>query len=454
MLFLLIIFGSSIFVSSAILHIRRRAFEKKFAELTEKRQRRLLMAQILSFSRSRRSSNLDGHEAAVASGAIRGRPIHDAPADAEYMASFQSPERGRRRPTEAWDSTKRARDEANEEQNATHIRFEDCLPAVEHSDSRTRTIRRNRSSSFFEGRGVGARGLDNHPRHTVPLDYNLQSDDGDVENDVSPSEEPSKMQKYIRSVNGYIGRNSQFHHLSEKERKKLGGIEYDAICLLSWLVPLYFILFQLFGALGVGAWIQVNRPNTTLENGESLPVISKSAGEDLSNQPTGLNPFWVGAFFAVSAFNNSGMALLDANATALQTSYYCLLTLSFLILAGNTCFPPFLRLVLWSMKLLTPKSPAWQVRRRTLEFCLDHPRRVYTNLFPMEETLWLVVSVIVLNSIDWIAFELLNLGNPVTEAIPPHFRVLDGLFQAFAVRSGGFCESALNLLPRCFELLH
>src|SRR5271156_1920261 len=37
-----------------------------------------------------------------------------------------------------------------------------------------------------------------------------------------------------------------------------------------------------------------------------------------------------------------------------------------------------------------------------------------------------------------IGFEVLNIGNPTTDVIPPHFRVLDGLFQAFAVRSGGF----------------
>ena len=36
------------------------------------------------------------------------------------------------------------------------------------------------------------------------------------------------------------------------------------------------------------------------------------------------------------------------------------------------------------------------------------------------------------------AFEILNIGNPVTQSIAPHYRVLDGLFQAFAVRSGGF----------------
>ena len=135
------------------------------------------------------------------------------------------------------------------------------------------------------------------------------------------------------------------------------------------------------------------------------------------------------------------MALLDANAVALQTSYYCLMTLGLLILAGNTCFPPFLRLILWILKSAVPKSSnsaKWQRRSKVLTFILDHPRRVYTNLFPSVQTWWLVFSLVVLNGVDWIAFEVLNIGNPTTDAIPSHFRVLDGLFQAFAVRSGGF----------------
>ena len=71
-------------------------------------------------------------------------------------------------------------------------------------------------------------------------------------------------------------------------------------------------------------------------------------------------------------------------------------------------------------------------------FILDHPRRVYTNLFPAPQTWWLVLSLICLNGADWLFFEILNIGNPVTDAIPPRYRVLDGLFQAFAVRAGGF----------------
>lgn len=135
------------------------------------------------------------------------------------------------------------------------------------------------------------------------------------------------------------------------------------------------------------------------------------------------------------------MALLDANAVPFQTSYYMLLTMGFLILAGNTCFPPFLRLILWVMKSCIPQtsdSEIWIRRRQVLSFILDHPRRVYTNLFPSGPTWWLVLTLVILNGIDWLAFEVLNLGNPTIETIPARFRWLDGLFQAFAVRCGGF----------------
>ena len=135
------------------------------------------------------------------------------------------------------------------------------------------------------------------------------------------------------------------------------------------------------------------------------------------------------------------MALLDANAVAIQTSYYCLLTLSLLILAGNTCFPPFLRLILYAMKKLIPKnstSEKMQKWRMVLTFVLEHPRRVYTNLFPSAQTWWLVFSLVFLNGTDWVLFEVLNIGNADVDTIPTKFRVLDGLFQAFAVRSGGF----------------
>jgi Trk-type K+ transport system membrane component len=62
--------------------------------------------------------------------------------------------------------------------------------------------------------------------------------------------------------------------------------------------------------------------------------------------------------------------------------------------------------------------------------------------------------LIVLNGIDWVAFELLNLNNPATQSIPARYRLLDGLFQALAVRSGGFYVIAIPSLRVGLQVLY
>lgn len=62
--------------------------------------------------------------------------------------------------------------------------------------------------------------------------------------------------------------------------------------------------------------------------------------------------------------------------------------------------------------------------------------------------------VIVLNGTDWAVFELLNLHNPAVTSIPGGYRVLDGLFQAFAVRSGGFYVIAIPSLRIGTQVLY
>ncbi|KAK0702383.1 cation transport protein-domain-containing protein [Lasiosphaeris hirsuta] len=218
-----------------------------------------------------------------------------------------------------------------------------------------------------------------------------------------------------------IGRNAQFHDLTRKEREKLGGCEYQALKLLAVVIPIYFVLWQLLGAIALGAWIANHKPDVATSNGSS--------------------PWFAGIFFAISAFNNSGMALLDANMVPFQESYFMLITMGLLILAGNTAYPLFLRLIFWSflkvLRLVTTED-SFCAEKATLEFILTYPRRVYTNLFPARQTWWLFLMLILLNGIDWVAFEVLNIGNSVIEQIPPGARTLDGLFQALAVRSGGF----------------
>lgn len=63
------------------------------------------------------------------------------------------------------------------------------------------------------------------------------------------------------------GRNGQFFGLSRAEREHLGGVEYRAIVLLSWIVPIYFVLWQLLGCIGLGAYMNHNKSSTARENG-------------------------------------------------------------------------------------------------------------------------------------------------------------------------------------------
>ena len=101
-----------------------------------------------------------------------------------------------------------------------------------------------------------------------------------------------------------------------------------------------------------------------------------------------------------------------------------------------------------------PSEESQASLKSTIRFILRYPRRVYTNLFPSTATWWLAFMVFTLNGIDWAAFELLNIGNAATDAIPARFRVLDGLFQALAVRSGGFYIISIPSLRIGLQVLY
>jgi hypothetical protein len=313
-LFLLIMMGSAIFVSSAIIHIRKRAFEKKLEELAA-RKIRTRPGRALTFSLSRRrGSNTGAQTDAIASGAVRGTAIkehheRDYPETTELRDQSTDAASGRRSigrgpppidtaltSTVSMSDSVTGRERKGEQANGhfdstnepnEHIRFggdghptrDPTSPASpEHVLSdQMRPIKRT-YTRLFDGSGVGVRGLDQHPRHARPLqplseasttnDYSI--DKGlDLKNRTGSL---AGMDKYLKTIDGYIGRNSQFHNLTERERRKLGGIEYDAICLLSYVVPIYFVLWQLLGALGVGAWFQITSSDVTLQNGWSSPT--------------------------------------------------------------------------------------------------------------------------------------------------------------------------------------
>jgi len=87
-----------------------------------------------------------------------------------------------------------------------------------------------------------------------------------------PHHRQSHRANFYTSYTDYVtkqttGRNAQFFGLTRTERDHLGGVEYRAISLLSWIVPAYFALWQVLGCIGLGAYMAANKASTSLMNG-------------------------------------------------------------------------------------------------------------------------------------------------------------------------------------------
>lgn len=271
--------------------------------------------------------------------------------------------------------------------------------------------------------------------HTVDVDRKTQStlNHEDTLRGSDESHDPkcicrSSLPGDTRNIErrGTVDRNAQFHSLSLEERERLRCVEYQALRLLSYVVPIYIFAFQLCGCVILGTYVACN-------------------GQSAANA-NAVKPWWAGVFYAIAAFNNVGMSLLDASVIPFQRSRFFLCVMGVLMLAGNTAYPVFLRLILRVTLYLLPANEKTKSWRETISFILKYPRRVYTNLFPSAQSWWLFFVLLILNAIDWTAFEVLNRNNPVVAALPIGYRLLDGLFQSLAVRSSGFAVVPIGSL--------
>ncbi|KAK2798593.1 hypothetical protein FQN51_007613 [Onygenales sp. PD_10] len=457
-LFLLTILGSAILVSSVVISVRRKAFETKFRAIVRE-QKRLRRPSLLSLSEQRRGPSLavapsidrvsvsetnpdPGEDSSIPLADISGGPLisgaesthtgGDGNSTTGDAINFSAPpEFAHPEDTSAAVHNEAILIKTSSAEVEPHIEPHITFDQSSHVTRNTYSKRTYAAPSVFSVPGVGARhDLLNHPSNAAPQSSSQTYDHIREGTDFNRSRRAAA---YL-GVEGLLGRNSQFYGLTTEDRFKLGGVEYRALSLLAWVVPLYLIVWQLFGAIAIGAWVANHPPESTITKG--------------------LNLWWVGIFNAISAFNNNGMSLLDVNMIAFQTSAFMLLSMGLLILAGNTCYPIFLRLILWTWKQLLPSTPTYHDLRITLKFLVDHPRRCYTHLFPSAHTWWLLGSLIMLNGVDWIMFEILNIGNPSIESFPALPRALDGLFQALAVRSGGFYVVTIASLRKSLLVLY
>ncbi|EIN06562.1 TrkH-domain-containing protein [Punctularia strigosozonata HHB-11173 SS5] len=276
-----------------------------------------------------------------------------------------------------------------------------------------------------------------HRTLTVPLTttYTRHAYGHPGEHDGRPLPTGVKLAPYF-SFDAFAGRNSAFPYLTHEQLEEVGGVEYQALCLLLWLVGGLWFGSQMLAFVIIAPYISQPRWKSAFEP----PNLHKH-----------VPPPWFALFQVVSSYTNTGMSLVDQSMIPFQKAYPMIFLQAFLILCGNTSFPLFLRLLIWT---LTKILPSTSDLHGPLRFLLDHPRRCYLYLFPSHQTWFLLLMVVVLNSTDWFFFMVLDIGNPAIDSIKLGTRFVLGLFQAFAVRAAGFATVTISNLAPAVKVLY
>lgn len=139
--------------------------------------------------------------------------------------------------------------------------------------------------------------------------------------------------------------------------------------------------------------------------------------------------------------NNLGLTLTPDSMVSFRDAEWPMFIMTFVAFAGNTFYPVFLRLSIWTMSKIMPKSSTMQ---DPLHFLLDHPRRCYTLLFPSKPTWVLAAILIALNVIDTLLIVVLDLNHPEVATLPVGKRILAALFQAASTRTTGTASFSIT----------
>ncbi|KAF9458719.1 cation transport protein-domain-containing protein [Collybia nuda] len=234
-----------------------------------------------------------------------------------------------------------------------------------------------------------------------------------------------------------VGRNSDLHieEMTDEELVEIGGTEYQALRLLSYLIPIYFLSVQLFAYILYAPWLS----STT-----KYDAVFEA-------QPRLVQKPWFSLFLVTSAYTGTGLTLMDTSMIPFQQAYLIVFGIMFVLLAGNHAQPVFLRFIIWIGSRFTLEG---STAERTLDFLLHHPRRCFLYLFPSHQTWFLLMVLILLSAIEWLAFGVLNTGLESFDSLPVASRVILGLFQGIAVRASGLTIISIGTLAPALQFLY
>ncbi|KAF2764535.1 TrkH-domain-containing protein, partial [Teratosphaeria nubilosa] len=238
------------------------------------------------------------------------------------------------------------------------------------------------------------------------------------------------------SFSPQLDQRGRFRQLSAEEYDELGGVEYRALKLLCWLLPLHTAFFILVPTLILATYASQYGPVATL--------ISTS-------QPGNLNPGWWGVFNAVSSYTNCGYSLLNSSMILFQSNWLILIVTGAGIIAGNTFYPIFLRMYVYMLWKVAPESSSLH---HSLTSLLHHPRRCYLWLFDKRTTWILTFTQLGLILGEWVLFEILNIHQTAISALPAGTRTMDGLYQSLGTRSVGYYIVNISSIAPAMQIIY
>ena len=110
------------------------------------------------------------------------------------------------------------------------------------------------------------------------------------------------------------------------------------------------------------------------------------------------SPVAFASFHVISAFTNSGMCLFAQNLIPLRADHCVQLTLCACCLLGNTLFPVAVRVL-----VSAARSRAKGSDQHVYEYLMNHPREIFTHMFPLLQTYLLIAMVAALNLVEFIS---------------------------------------------------
>eukprot|EP00397_Hematodinium_sp_SG-2012_P025120 GEMP01026217.1.p1 GENE.GEMP01026217.1~~GEMP01026217.1.p1 ORF type:complete len:670 (-),score=78.93 GEMP01026217.1:191-2200(-) len=205
------------------------------------------------------------------------------------------------------------------------------------------------------------------------------------------------------------------------------GLEYEALRKMLKILLGYWVGVQLLGWVSLCIYLRFFRQDfmDKFETAETQHTV------------------WDALYLAVSAFQNNGLTLNPSSVESFAEEAFPMTVIMLLILLGNTALPICIRGVATLARVSTHRDSD---SRRAYDFLLTYPRRCYTLMFPMQNTIWLCIMVVGLTS-GLTAVILIEDANSIALArFTTGQAFINALFQAVSSRTAGFNSIDLNHL--------